>query len=106
MIFRSTPFLAALVFAAAPAAAASYSATLSSAAPARVIAGDLLWNCAGLACQGATEESRPLVLCQALAKRAGRVDRFLVNGRPFDAVELGRCNSFAKPQGAKQAAAQ
>ena len=105
-MFRSSAFVAAFALSAATAAAASYSATLASPTSGRVIAGDLMWNCAGAACQGATEESRPLVLCQSLAKRAGRVDSFLVNGRAFTADELGRCNAFAKRQAASQVAAQ
>ena len=59
---------------AAPAAAASYSAKLASPATSKIIARDIVWNCGPAACQGATNESRPVVLCQSLAKRAGRVD--------------------------------
>jgi hypothetical protein len=105
-MFRSALFLALTAFAALPAAAASYSATLASPAGGRLIARDIVWNCGPAACQGATEESRPLVLCQALAKRAGRIDSFLVDGRAFAAAELERCNAFAKKQPAQAVAAQ
>ena len=93
------PFLAlaAIAISAAPAAAASYSATLATPSNGQFIARDISWNCAGAVCQGATETSRPAVLCQSLAKRAGRIDSFLVDGRALAAAELERCNASAKP---------
>ena len=102
------PALAFLVFAAAtvPAAAATYSAKLSSPASGRFIARDIVWNCGPEACQGATDESRPAVLCQSLARRAGHVDSFIVDGRGFTAAELDRCNASAKADKQKALAAQ
>jgi len=81
---------------AAPALASNYSATLASPTNARVIAPDISWSCASAACLGASDESRQLVLCQALAKRAGRVEAFLVDGRPIAPSDLQRCNAAAK----------
>ena len=98
--------LSAIAFAAAPAAAATYSATLAVPVSQRIIARDILWNCGAAACQGATQESRPAVLCQSLAKRAGRVESFLVDGRAFSPAELDRCNASAKAQPGKALAAQ
>jgi hypothetical protein len=95
-MFRSLLALGAIAFAAAPAAAATYSATLAVPATARIIARDISWNCGPSACQGSTQDSRPVVLCQSLAKRAGRVDSFLVGGRAFTSAELDRCNAFAR----------
>jgi hypothetical protein len=37
-----------------------------------------------------------VVLCQSLAKQAGRVDSFIVDGRAFAVNELERCNASAK----------
>ena len=93
------PFLAlaAVALSAAPAAASTYSATLSAPATGRIIARDISWDCNGAACLGSTENSRPAVLCQSLAKRAGRIDSFLVDGRALAAAELERCNASAKP---------
>jgi hypothetical protein len=88
--------LSAIGLAAAPAAAATYSATLAAPLSQRIIARDISWNCGAAACQGATQESRPAVLCQSLAKRAGRVETFLVDGRAFTPAELDRCNALAK----------
>ena len=105
-MFRPALALSALALAAAPAAAATYSATLAAPTTQRIIARDITWNCGAAACQGATEDSRPAVLCQSLAKRGGRVDSFLVDGRAFTASELDRCNASAKPQPGNALAAQ
>lgn len=105
-MIRSSAFLTLAFLACAPAAAASYSATLTSPTTGRLIARDIVWNCGPAACQGATEESRPAVLCQSLAKRAGHVERFLVDGRAFTGAELDRCNASAKAEPAKALAQQ
>lgn len=94
MIRYASLFLA-LLLSAAPAAATSYSATLVSPTTGQFIARDIVWNCGPAACQGATDESRPVVLCQSLAKRAGRIGTFLVDGRAFTAAELDKCNASA-----------
>lgn len=93
---RTLLFLAGAAAAAAPAMAGTYSAKLASPATARIIARDIVWNCGPDACQGATEHSRPAVLCQSLAKRAGRVESFVADGRAFAAAELERCNASAR----------
>lgn len=95
-MIRSISFLLSLALAAGPAAAANYSATLTAPTAGRFIARDIVWSCGATACQGATDESRPAVLCQALAKRAGRIHRFVVDGRAFTPAELERCNVSAK----------
>jgi hypothetical protein len=95
-VIRSISFLIGVALTAAPAAASNYSATLASPANARFVARDITWTCGGAACQGATDESRPLVLCQSLAKRAGRVESFLVDGRAIAPSDLERCNASAK----------
>ena len=105
-MFRPALVFAAVAVAAAPAAAANYSAKLSSPASGRIVARDINWACAGASCEGATAESRPSVLCQALAKRTGRIDSFLVDGRAFTASELQQCNAAAKAESGKALAAQ
>ena len=105
-MLRSALFLSAVVLGAAPAAAASYSAKLAVPTTERFIARDITWACGTAACQGATQESRPVVLCQSLAKRAGKVDSFLVDGRAFTAAELNQCNAAAKTDPGKALAAQ
>jgi hypothetical protein len=86
----------AVALAASPTAAATYSAKLIAPFTQRIIARDITWNCGPAACQGATEESRPVVLCQSLAKRAGRVESFIVDGRAFGSADLDRCNAVAR----------
>ena len=104
-MLRSILLVSALGFA-APAAAASYSAKLATPTSERIIARDIVWACGTDACQGSTQESRPVVLCQSLAKRAGKVDSFLVDGRALTDAELAKCNASAKAAPAKALAAQ
>ena len=89
----------------APAMAANYSAKPAAPAAGRFIARDIVWNCGPTACEGATNESRPAVLCQSLAKHAGRIDSFIVDGREFGAAELDKCNAAAKATSVSAAAA-
>jgi hypothetical protein len=91
---------------AAPAAAANYSAKLANPTSGRLVARDVNWTCGTDGCQGATLESRPAVLCQALAKRAGKLEAFFVDGRAFSAAELDKCNAAAKAVAGKALAAQ
>ena len=97
-MFRPIVAITAACVAAAPAAAANYSARPATPAANRIVARDIVWTCDAAACQGVTADSRPTVLCQALAKRAGRIESFLVDGRAFSAAELERCNASAKTQ--------
>ena len=103
---RTAFTLSALALMMAPAGAATYSAKPLTAASGRLIARDIVWNCGPAACQGSTQESRPAVICQSLAKRAGRIESFVVDGRAFTAPELDRCNASAKGGAAKALAAQ
>jgi hypothetical protein len=92
---RTLALLAALAVA-APAAAATYSAKPATpAVESKVVGRDIVWNFADGSYHGRTDESRPLVLCQSLAKRAGPLESFAVNGRAFADAELAKCNSAA-----------
>jgi hypothetical protein len=88
--------LVAALLAPAVASASTYSAKPLAPAAKRLVAGGINWNCGPDACLGSTDESRPLVLCQGLAKRAGRLESFAVNGRAFAAADLDKCNSAAR----------
>lgn len=103
-MFRSLILVSALGLVSVPASAATYFARLAAPTSQRIIARDISWSCSADACQGATDESRAAVLCQGLAKRAGRIDSFLVDGRAFTPAELDKCNGSARP-GASQAIA-
>jgi hypothetical protein len=98
--------LSTIMLGATSAAASSYSANPAVPASGRFITRDIVWNCGPAACQGATDESRPLVLCQSLAKRAGRLDSFIVDGHALAASELERCNASAKAPQTSALAAQ
>ncbi len=105
-MLRSILTVCALAALTVPAAAANYSAKLASPASGHIVARDINWACAGASCQGATEESRPAVLCQALAKQAGRIESFAVDGRAFGEADLGKCNASAKAEPNKALAAK
>ena len=105
-MFRSILLLSTLAMTAVPASAANYSAKLATPANGRVIAREINWACNADGCQGVTAESRPAVLCQALAKQQGRVDSFIVDGRAFSDAELAKCNASAKGDSSKKLAAQ
>ncbi len=93
---RTFAALLAATLVATPAAAANFSARLTApAAGQKIVARDVVWRCGPDACQSASE-SRPVVVCQGLAKRAGRVDNFIVDGRAFGSDELAKCNASAK----------
>ena len=95
-MLRTVLGLSAAALAVSPVLAATYSAKLAAPTSERFIARDITWKCGPDACRGATDESRPVVLCQSLAKRAGRVDTFLVDGRALAAAELDKCNTSAR----------
>src|SRR5439155_19892387 len=96
-MLRLAFLVSAIALGATSAAASNYSATPAVTASGRFITRDIVWNCGPAACQGATEESRPLVLCESLARRAGRLDSFIVYGRELSSAQLARCNVSAKP---------
>ncbi len=105
-MLRTIMAFSALALVATSATAGSYSAKPVAAASGKLITRDIVWNCGPAACQGSTQESRPAVLCQSLAKRAGMIESFLVNGRAFSPAELQRCNAAAKPPPTRALAAQ
>jgi hypothetical protein len=105
-MLRALFILSTIGLASAPAAAATYSAKPAVSTTGRIIGRDIVWSCGPAACQGATNESRPAVICQSLAKTAGRIESFAVDGRLFAAAELDRCNAAAKVKPESALAAQ
>ena len=105
-MLRALLILSAAGMASAPAMAATYAAKPVKPTTERFIARDIVWNCGPAACQGATEQSRPAILCQSLAKHAGRIESFSVDGRAFGAAELDKCNAAARAQPNSTLAAQ
>ena len=91
----------AAVAVAAPATAANYAGKpVAPVSENRIVGRDIVWNCGPDSCQGSTQESRPQVLCQSLAKKAGRLTSFIVNGRAFADDELTKCNAAAQQSSA------
>src|SRR4051794_33584216 len=95
-----TFFAVAALFAAASAQAAAphYSAELAQAKPAagRMVVHDIAWRCAGAACVAGRSDSRPLTDCMALARQAGALKSFAVEGAALPPGELEKCNAAAR----------
>ena len=94
---RVAAFIAAATLIAAPAFAGTYSAKpVAAPESAKIIGKDISWACTANGCTGSTEASRPVILCQDLAKRAGRLESFTADGKALSADQLDKCNSAAK----------
>ncbi|MEP7316196.1 MAG: hypothetical protein ABI667_05830 [Sphingomicrobium sp.] len=81
---------------AVPAVANTYTARPASEPSGRIVTRDVMWVSNAGVLTGRTEESRPTIICQGLAKRVGRLDRFDVDGRAFGPADLAKCNAYAK----------
>ena len=93
---RVAAFIAVAALA-APAVAGTYSAKPATApAAGKIIGKDISWNCTADSCRGSTEASRPVIICEDLAKRAGRIESFAADGKELSAEQLAKCNSAAK----------
>jgi len=92
---------AVLLFAAAasPAVAQTphYSAELA-AAPSEnpLVIRDSVWRCNGAQCVSGRSPRRHVLVCAGLARNAGEVRRFAVEGREFDSEQLASCNGRAR----------
>lgn len=88
----------ALAFVAAPAIAAApaLTATLETPSEGRVITRGGSWSCGAESCALNSAERRPMIQCQLLAKEAGALASFAVDGRPFGADDLAKCNAKAR----------
>jgi hypothetical protein len=96
---RVAAFIAAAALA-APAFAGTYSAKpVAAPTSAKIIGKDISWNCSADGCRGSTEASRPIIICEDLAKRAGRIESFVADGKQLSAEQLAKCNSAAKDGG-------
>jgi len=93
---RFAALIAASVLAAAPAAAATYSAKpIAAPAHSKIIGKDISWTYADGSFHGSTEASRPQIICQDLAKRAGRLESFVADGQALATADLDKCNAKA-----------
>lgn len=103
MIRRETLHLvlaASLVGAAVDSARAAemgYVAMLAGPAPReQFVAHGLLWRCAGARCTAPAANSRPAIVCEALARTIGPLATFASGSDPFDGEALARCNAAAR----------
>ena len=71
-----------------------YRAELASPAPeTRFVARDVVWACTDAGCIAGQGTSRPLIMCSALARKAGPVTSFTAGGKALEADDLARCNA-------------
>jgi len=105
----SSPFLislgsalvtSALLLAASPSHAASggyYTATpVAAPAAVKLVVRDTLWKCGEAGCAAsAKSNSRPAIVCQALAGKVGALAAFRAGTEEFDAAALAKCNARA-----------
>lgn len=83
--------VAALLIQAVPQARAEepyYRAALNEPAMAKLIAKEIMWSCAGNDCSAKQSGSRPVIVCGALARRAGPLAAFSAGGAPLDEATL------------------
>jgi hypothetical protein len=62
------------------------------AEPRQEIVDGVLWKCAGERCAAPSEGSRPLLVCQRVAKTFGAVARFTTPSGELSSEDLSRCN--------------
>ena len=76
------------------AAPARYSASLMTALtePKQAIIAEALWKCTGDSCSAQDLGSRPVLVCQQVARKFGPVSAFTSAGGAFSAEELAKCN--------------
>jgi hypothetical protein len=102
---RIAALIAATALFAAPAVAGTYSAKpVAVPSQNKIIGKDVSWTFSAGSFHGSTDASRPQIICQDLAKRAGRLESFTADGQPLDSAELDKCNAKA-PGGAQTALA-
>ena len=91
--------IAFLTLGAAPALAAAPTYRAELAAPTsstQLIARGQMWKCNGDGCVAGKSNSRPAVACAALAREAGALRSFSVQGRALSAADLQKCNAKAR----------
>ena len=73
----------------------SYTVRLSAplASPRQAIVGEVLWKCSGDRCSATDAGSRPVVMCQRVARRFGEVAEFRSGPEALAAEDLAKCNA-------------
>lgn len=60
--------------------------------PKQEIVSGVLWKCDGERCAAASDGSRPLLVCQRVAKAFGQVARFSTPAGELSSDDISRCN--------------
>jgi hypothetical protein len=60
--------------------------------PKQEIVSGVLWKCEGERCAAASDGSRPLLICQRVAKTFGQVARFSTPAGELSSDDISRCN--------------
>lgn len=94
-MFRAATLTLALI--AAPASASSHYHAQPAAKPsaAKLVVRDTLWKCGNGGCSAAKSNSRPAIVCAALAKEIGVLQSFSVAGQALAPEDLKKCNARA-----------
>ena len=75
-------------------AAPFFTAELSQpASESDVIAGGVVFRCAGTTCVAPSSRDRPLRVCNELRRKVGDIASFSADGKPLSDTQLARCNS-------------
>lgn len=74
---------------------AYYSVTLAApvAKPAKLLLGEVLWNCTGDTCSAGQDTARPVVVCTKLAAKVGTINKFVTPKGELAAEDMARCNT-------------
>jgi hypothetical protein len=57
---------------------------------------DSMWRCGPHGCASSRSNSRPAIVCAALAKEVGALRGFSAAGKAFTAEEMEKCNRAAR----------
>ena len=88
---------AAALIISSPAVAAGHYAAEPAAQPSegRLIVRGTVWKLNGAVYEAAGGNSRPAIVCAALARQVGALKSFSVAGTPLGVAELQKCNARA-----------
>ena len=75
----------------------AYQAELAApSAEGRIVVRDTIWRCSENQCSAGRSPRRHALVCAGLARSAGEVRRFVVNGQEWTADQLSRCNGTTR----------
>jgi hypothetical protein len=63
---------------------------------ASIITRNTVWKCRDGVCLAPKSADRPAIMCELVAREAGKLELFTVAGAQMDAAALDKCNARAK----------